>query len=165
MKKQILKKTKEDKIVKKTKKLTVKKVATKSAKKVAPKKVLITSRKKSTASKVVTASKHVISVSKNEKKKKLELPVKKLAYILLAMFGGLLVGVIMNAFVEFIFIKQMMESGVAPIGVSYFGYSHFLPSFTEFLFLFFGLLIGMWLGILGWDLVYVQGKHYKKWFK
>jgi hypothetical protein len=166
MKKPISKKNKEIKAVKKVTVRVTKKIVARSAKKIAPKKVLLVkNKKKKPAKRVLLIEKEVAPSKHIQKKVGFKFPVKKIAYILLATLGGLLIAITVNAFFEIILLKQFVEFGIAPMGYKYFGYTHFLPTFTEFLFLFFGLLAGMWLGILGWDLVYVQGKHCKKWFK
>lgn len=136
--------------------VATKKTIKKTAVKMPVKKVVKKSVKKTKT--VASIKRHKVSLEKKSSRKKQVSP-KRIAYMLLAIILGLLLGMIVYGFVEMIYLKNAYQSGIEPILYDTNGGSTFLPPVVKSSFMFVGLFFGVWLGFWGWRTVYIEHKH------
>lgn len=142
-----------------TKKSAVKAKLIRSAKK-APRKVEIVRGDRGTKKTTKAFMKaHAVKIDRNIfGMHALRFNPKRVAYMVLAIILGLLLGNLMHDFLEILYLKKLSEVGITPELHRTFGLYYFLPSFVVFVFLVGGVALGIWLGINGWRWVYVEGR-------
>lgn len=143
---------------KKTKTAVVAKKPAAKSKTSAVKKVVKVAKKKVVKkNKTIPAVKKIVQAKKTGSKK--EPTIKRVAYMVLSIFLGLLIGEFVHLFIELVYMKKIMAVG-GVLKTSYFlGMASFLPMPVEPLFLLAGLLLGIWIGITGWRVVYIEHRH------
>lgn len=92
-----------------------------------------------------------------KRKRKININIKKIIYIGLAMFLGLLLSLITHAFIEMYLIIQLLEAGRVPFA---YGQHEFLPPFLSFILTIIGLAFGYVAGVRWWRWVYVEKRHW-----
>lgn len=90
-------------------------------------------------------------------KKKRKINIKKIIYIVAAMFLGFLLSLIAHAFIEMYLIIQMLEAGRVPFP---YGQHEFLPPLLSFILIIIGLAFGYVAGVRWWQWVYVEKRHW-----
>ena len=143
------------KIVKKTKISATKKspIKSKSSKKI----VKVATKKISKKSKTISASRKFFEIKRSGRAK--DMPIKRIAYMTLSIILGLLIGLFVKLFLELVYMKNAMAVG-ATLKTNYFlGSPSYLPQAVQPLLLMAGLLLGIWIGLWGWEMVYVQHRH------
>jgi hypothetical protein len=85
--------------------------------------------------------------------------VKRITYMVSAIVLGLMIGTIVQSFVELIFLKRNLLVGAVPEPHTFLGAVSFLPSYAGAFFMASGLCLGLSIGVWGWNVVYVQHKH------
>jgi hypothetical protein len=81
--------------------------------------------------------------------------IKKIIYILLAMFLGLLLSVIAHALIEMNYLSNVYLVGMSPKENGCF-----LPETVQVVLPISGLIIGYILGQSWWQMVYVEKRHW-----
>jgi hypothetical protein len=82
--------------------------------------------------------------------------IKKIAYILLAMFLGLLFSLIAHALIEINFLNNSFVAGNFSEGRGCF-----LPLTVQIILPISGLAFGYYLGVNWWQIVYVEKRHWR----
>jgi hypothetical protein len=93
---------------------------------------------------------------------KKQIKIKKIFYIILTIFLGLLLSFIVHALAEVIYLNYAFKNELE-IQASYFlgvGWCA-LPIWVQYTFPVLGIAGGYFLGIYWWDLVYVKRKHWR----
>jgi hypothetical protein len=93
---------------------------------------------------------------------KKEIKIKKIFYIILTIFLGLLLSFIVHALAEVIYLNYAFKNELE-IQASYFlgvGWCA-LPILVQYTFPVLGIAGGYFLGIYWWDLVYIKRKHWR----
>jgi hypothetical protein len=88
--------------------------------------------------------------------------IKKIFYITLTIFLGLLLSFIVHALAEMIYLNYAFKNELE-IQASYFlgvGWCA-LPVWVQYTFPILGIVGGYFLGIYWWNLVYVKRKHWR----
>ena len=130
-------------------------VKTSSVKKVVPKKVM--HKKVSAKSRALAATKTTAHAEKTGHKK--ESGLKRGVYMALSILLGLLLGTFVSLFMELVYMHEAARANIQLTTHYFLGMASYLPNFAQPLFLFCGLVFGIWLGFWGWNMVYVQRRH------
>ncbi len=160
-KKKTLKKVEAPK--KKAVKKPVKTLAIMKGTKKAEKKASVIIVKKTARKAAVKKTKTVAASKFSHKEEKCclnrEPAIKRFFYMTLAIIIGLLLGIAVNLFVELAYLQQKMIDGEAVRVYTLFGMNSYLPIVSQIFFLLSGLIFGVWLGMWGWRMVYIERRH------
>ena len=96
------------------------------------------------------------------KKNKEKTNLKKIVYVILTMFLGLLLSAIAHAFIEMAYIKEALRSGVIIQTNSLLGSHCYLPAYLEFILYLVGIIGGYFLGQTWWRIVYIEKRHWRR---
>ncbi len=100
------------------------------------------------------------------KKKTDKLSLKKVAYLILAVVLGKLLGLIAFELLSLLVVKLSENDNVSVEYSQMFG-PIYSPLSAEFFWIFIlvGMIGGFFLGLSWWRIVYVEHRHFRKWRK
>jgi len=84
--------------------------------------------------------------------------MKKSVYIIITSVLGLLLSFIVHAIIEVKYLDWLETQGLRAHWYGIFGKSCALPPLFNYSLFITGVLFGIWLGFIWWDLVYVKRK-------
>ncbi|KKP98175.1 MAG: hypothetical protein US25_C0006G0016 [Candidatus Moranbacteria bacterium GW2011_GWE1_36_7] len=111
------------------------------------------------ASKLPGNKKTVIDYLVKLGRKEIRVDIKRIAYMLLSLLVGILSAGFLLGILEKIYIENSLKTGLFPPTHQFLGMHLFLlPSAYVAIFLS-GLIFGVWLGLWGWRVVYIEHRH------
>ena len=87
---------------------------------------------------------------------------KKIIYLILTIFLGLMLSFIIHAWLEMFIIKSAFAQGKMVKGSIFFGIGWCaLPFWAQFTFPILGIVGGYFLGQTWWRIVYIEKRHWR----
>jgi hypothetical protein len=97
-----------------------------------------------------------------KKQNKTKTKIKKIFYIGLTIFLGLLLSFILHALVEVLYLNYAFANNLSIQGTYFLGVGWCaLPVWTQYTFPVLGIGGGYFLGLYWWDLVYIKKRHWR----
>jgi hypothetical protein len=87
--------------------------------------------------------------------------MKRIIYIIAAVVLGILLGTIVHGIVEIKYLNYLFANGITPQSHPFLGTNCFLPPLWQFVFLIGGAILGYFLGVNWWRIVYIEKRHWR----